>query len=172
MTTMQPRPVRVPDLKARKARGEKIAMLTAYDATMARLLDRAGVDALLVGDTVGMVVLGYENTVREPDGLALSSRNQRLNPEERRLAPALYRALCEACRGVAEGARDAEPVRRAAAATVPRDERLRLEYLELVEPENMQPVERIDGPVLAAGALWVGPTRLIDNVLCDSSRAR
>lgn len=61
---MQPRPVRVPDLKARKDRGEKIAMLTAYDATMARLLDRAGVDALLVGDTVGMVVLGYENTVR------------------------------------------------------------------------------------------------------------
>ncbi|MBI2188035.1 MAG: 3-methyl-2-oxobutanoate hydroxymethyltransferase [Acidobacteria bacterium] len=61
---MQHKPVRVPDLKARKQRGEKIAMLTAYDATMARLLDRAGVDALLVGDSVGMVVLGYENTVR------------------------------------------------------------------------------------------------------------
>jgi len=61
---MQHRPVRVPDLKARKQRGEKIAMLTAYDATMARLLDRAGVDALLVGDSVGMVVLGYENTLR------------------------------------------------------------------------------------------------------------
>jgi pantoate--beta-alanine ligase len=111
-------------------------------------------------------------TVREPDGLAVSSRNQRLNPEERRLAPALYRALCEARRGVAEGACDAEPVRRAAAAVVPRDERLRLEYLELVEPENMQPVERIDGPVLAAGALWVGSTRLIDNLMCDSPRTR
>ena len=61
---MQHRPVRVPDLKTRKQRGEKIAMLTAYDATMARLLDRAGVDALLVGDSVGMVVLGYENTLR------------------------------------------------------------------------------------------------------------
>lgn len=60
---MQPRPVRVPDLRERKRRGEKIAMLTAYDATMARLLDRAGVDALLVGDSVGMVVLGYDNTV-------------------------------------------------------------------------------------------------------------
>ena len=55
--------VRVPDFIARKRRGEKIAMLTAYDATMARLLDRAGVDALLVGDSMGMVVLGYDTTV-------------------------------------------------------------------------------------------------------------
>ncbi len=60
---MQAKPVRVPDLKEQKRRGEKIAVLTAYDATMARLLDRAGVDVLLVGDTVGVVVLGYENTL-------------------------------------------------------------------------------------------------------------
>jgi len=55
--------VRVPDLRERKRRGEKIAVLTAYDATMARLLDRAGVDVLLVGDSVGVVVLGYEHTL-------------------------------------------------------------------------------------------------------------
>lgn len=55
--------MRVPDLKDTKRRGEKIVMLTAYDATMARLLDRAGVDVLLVGDSVGMVVLGYDNTL-------------------------------------------------------------------------------------------------------------
>lgn len=60
---MDVRQVRVPDLKAKKRRGEKLAMLTAYDATMARLLDRAGVDALLVGDSLGTVVLGYENTL-------------------------------------------------------------------------------------------------------------
>jgi 3-methyl-2-oxobutanoate hydroxymethyltransferase len=60
---MQCNRVRVPDFKERKRRGEKIAMLTAYDATMARLLDRAGVDALLVGDSLGMVVLGYDNTL-------------------------------------------------------------------------------------------------------------
>jgi 3-methyl-2-oxobutanoate hydroxymethyltransferase len=60
---MQPGSIRVPDLKARKRRGEKIAMLTAYDATMARLMDRAGIDALLVGDSLGMVILGYENTI-------------------------------------------------------------------------------------------------------------
>jgi 3-methyl-2-oxobutanoate hydroxymethyltransferase len=56
-------PVRTRDLKEKKRRGEKIAMLTAYDANMARLLDRAGVDALLVGDSIGMVMLGYKNTV-------------------------------------------------------------------------------------------------------------
>src|SRR4030095_15751405 len=60
---MSVHPIRVPDLKERKARGEKIAALTAYDATTARLLDRAGVDLILVGDSLGMVVLGYENTL-------------------------------------------------------------------------------------------------------------
>jgi 3-methyl-2-oxobutanoate hydroxymethyltransferase len=55
--------IRIPDLKAKKARGERIAMLTAYDATMARLLDLAGVDALLVGDSLGMVMLGYDTTL-------------------------------------------------------------------------------------------------------------
>jgi 3-methyl-2-oxobutanoate hydroxymethyltransferase len=57
------KPVRVPDLRAKKERGEKIAVLTAYDFTMARLLDRAGVDVILVGDSVGMVVLGFDTTL-------------------------------------------------------------------------------------------------------------
>jgi 3-methyl-2-oxobutanoate hydroxymethyltransferase len=57
------KPVRVPDLRSMKERGDKIAMLTAYDFTMARLLDRAGLDVILVGDSLGMVVLGYETTL-------------------------------------------------------------------------------------------------------------
>ena len=55
--------IRITDLKARKARGEHIAMLTAYDATTARLLEQAGVDVLLVGDSVGMTALGYDSTI-------------------------------------------------------------------------------------------------------------
>jgi len=57
------KPVRIPDLRVMKATGTKIAVLTAYDATMARLLDRAGIDVILVGDSVGMVVLGFESTI-------------------------------------------------------------------------------------------------------------
>jgi len=55
--------IRIPEFKEKKARGERIAMLTAYDATMARLLDRAGIDVILVGDSLGMVLLGYETTL-------------------------------------------------------------------------------------------------------------
>ena len=60
---MSGRQVRVPDLRQKKQSGEKIAMLTAYDATMARLLDRAGVDVLLVGDSLGTVILGQPHTL-------------------------------------------------------------------------------------------------------------
>jgi len=60
---MRTQRVTVPELQRKKERGERIAVLTAYDATMARLLDRAGVDALLVGDSLGMVVLGHETTL-------------------------------------------------------------------------------------------------------------
>src|SRR5438046_6803091 len=55
--------VRTTDFAKMKRRGEKITMLTAYDATMARLFDRGGLDALLVGDSLGMVVLGHETTL-------------------------------------------------------------------------------------------------------------
>ncbi len=59
----QTKPVRARDLRAKKKRGERITMLTAYDATMARLLDRAGIDALLVGDSMGMVIMGEATTI-------------------------------------------------------------------------------------------------------------
>lgn len=103
-------------------------------------------------------------TVREPDGLALSSRNNQLAPDERKLATALYRALCEADRQISSGVTDVELVKKSAVSLVPSHKLLRLEYFEVVDPEEMQPVERITGPVVLAGALWVGATRLIDNV--------
>jgi 3-methyl-2-oxobutanoate hydroxymethyltransferase len=57
------KPVRVPDLRLMKERGDKVTVLTAYDTPMARLLDRAGIDVILVGDSVGMVVLGFDTTL-------------------------------------------------------------------------------------------------------------
>jgi len=120
----------------------------------------------MVADLNVPVKIAPVATVREADGLALSSRNQHLNAAERALAPALFRALTAAKNAVAAGVSDAEAVKRAVTGTVPVDDRLRIEYLELVDPRTFQPVERITGPVVAAGALWVGSTRLIDNVLC------
>ena len=120
----------------------------------------------MVADLNVPVTIAPVPTVREGDGLALSSRNQRLNEAERALAPALFRALVSARDAVVAGETQAEAVKRGAAGTIPADERLRLEYLELVDPRTFQPVQRIAGPVVAAGALWVGSTRLIDNVLC------
>ena len=103
-------------------------------------------------------------TVREPDGLALSSRNRRLDACERALAVSLYKALEHARQAIEQGTRDARTVQSQAAATIPVDPRLRLEYLEVVDPDTMQPVTEIIGPAVVAGALWVGDTRLIDNV--------
>src|SRR5258706_4633929 len=62
-TNINTRKIRVPDLVMMKERGERIVMLTAYDATMARLLDSAGVDLLLVGDSLGQVILGLDTTI-------------------------------------------------------------------------------------------------------------
>ena len=105
-------------------------------------------------------------TVREADGLALSSRNQRLQPQERRIATVLYEALKTAQAGVASGERDSARVTMAARDVIEHQTGVKLEYLEIVEPRDMQPVERIDGPVVAAGAIWIGSIRLIDNVIC------
>ena len=59
----KPKKIRVPDLVPMKERGERIVMLTAYDATMARLFDRAGIDLFLVGDSLGNVILGLDTTI-------------------------------------------------------------------------------------------------------------
>jgi len=130
------------------------------DAQQLSVIRRMVADFNVPIDVVGVP------TVREPDGLALSSRNQRLQPDERRVATVLYAALQVAKSQVAAGVRDAVRVRQAARDLVSREPAVRLEYLEVVDPREMQPVERIDGPVIAAGAIWVGTTRLIDNVIC------
>ncbi|HWR51437.1 MAG TPA: pantoate--beta-alanine ligase [Bryobacteraceae bacterium] len=103
-------------------------------------------------------------TVREADGLALSSRNVRLTAEERRAAPALYRALLAVANAIEGGACDPERAKAEGLAVLAGEPLIRSEYLEIVDVEDMQPVASVRGPVLVAGAAWVGSTRLIDNV--------
>jgi len=99
----------------------------------------------------------------------LSSRNARLSVDERSKSIALYQALREAERAIGAGERDARAVERRATAVIPPDASLRLEYLEVVDPGELQRVDTIAGTVLVAGALWVGSTRLIDNITCGGS---
>jgi pantoate--beta-alanine ligase len=98
-------------------------------------------------------------TVREADGLAMSSRNRHLSADERAVAPGLFHALQDARQRIAAGERNARAICEAVATDLP------LEYFDIVDPLTMQPVDRIEGPVRVAGAMWIGSTRLIDNIL-------
>lgn len=100
-------------------------------------------------------------TVREPDGLAMSSRNRHLTPEERQRATVLSQALFAARDLVLSGGRSAETIRTSVA---PLFDAVQLEYFSIVDPETLTPVESIQGPMLIAAAIWLGSTRLIDNV--------
>jgi pantoate--beta-alanine ligase len=101
-------------------------------------------------------------TVREPDGLAMSSRNAHLSDQERARAASLRRALLAADEAVAQGVRDPAAVAACAHAELSSAE-IEPEYLALVSPDTLEPVERIEGDVLALVAARVGETRLIDN---------
>jgi len=104
-------------------------------------------------------------TVREPDGLAMSSRNRYLSDEERRAALVLSRALDEAARRVEAGERSADRVRQELAARIQSERLARLDYAEVSDARTLEPLASL-GPGRAAIALvaaWVGPARLIDN---------
>lgn len=105
-------------------------------------------------------------TAREEDGLAISSRNTYLSPEERAAAPVLYRALQAGAAALRAGERDAAAVRRAMEGVVAAEPLARVDYLSVVDGETLREVRYIeDGSLLLAGAVWIGQTRLIDNFL-------
>ncbi|RPI15352.1 MAG: 4-phosphopantoate--beta-alanine ligase, partial [Acidobacteriales bacterium] len=106
-------------------------------------------------------------TVREADGLALSSRNKHLTPDERQIAPILFQALLVAQKLIATGTTDPAEVKGAALAVLGQQPLARVEYLEVVDPDDMQPVAQITDAVRVAAAVWIGSTRLIDNMLCQ-----
>ena len=128
------------------------------DAQQLAVIRRLVTDFNLPVTIVGMP------TIREADGLAMSSRNRRLTPEGRRAALALVRALTATTRAIIEGVADAAAARAAGQQEVREEDAVRLEYLEIVDPATMQPVDQVRGPVLVAGALWADGVRLIDNM--------
>jgi len=105
-------------------------------------------------------------TMREADGLAMSSRNRRLNQRERSLAARLYSALILARDAIVRGETSPAAIKRQAEMVLLDVPEIRLEYFDLVDPETLTPVDVIDRPVRAAAAMWVGATRLIDNIAC------
>lgn len=106
-------------------------------------------------------------TARESDGLALSSRNRRLNLRERAFAPLLYKALLGAQRSIAHGERNVVAIKEHAQRVLQSVPDIKSDYFDLVDPETLRPVNAVEGPVRAALAVWIGKTRLIDNVLCE-----
>lgn len=110
-------------------------------------------------------------TVREGDGLALSSRNKHLTPAERLIAPVLSKALHCAAEAIRQGEGSVSSIEQRIVPLFAEHPEARLEYFEIVHPETLQPVERIDGPVLIAGAMWLGTTRLIDNITVGTTGA-
>jgi pantoate--beta-alanine ligase len=139
-----------------------VAFFGQKDAQQALVIRR------LVRDLDLPVRIEVRPTVREPDGLALSSRNVHLLGADRERALALRDALAAAEASLSAGERDADVLRAAALAAM-RGRGVEPDYLELVRTDDLSPVSRVDGEVLVAVAASVGSTRLIDNTILNAN---
>jgi pantoate--beta-alanine ligase len=142
--------------------GPDVAIFGQKDAQQA-LVIRA-----LVRDLDLPVRIEVRPTIREADGLALSSRNVHLRGADRERALALRDALAAAEASLGAGERDADVLRAAALAAM-RGRGVEPDYLELVRPDDLSPVSRVEGEVLVAVAASVGSTRLIDNTILNAN---
>ncbi len=104
-------------------------------------------------------------TVRDPDGVALSSRNHYLTSAQRRAAPVLYAALRAGGAALLAGARSAVRIRRAMQRVVSSEPKARLEYLAVCDPETLEPLRRVTDKAVLLAAIRIGRVRLIDNML-------
>ncbi len=129
------------------------------DAQQARIIKRMN-DDLDFGIKIHVMPI-----VREPDGLAMSSRNRYLTPEERRDALVLSQALRAAARMAEEGVADTARIIRRLKMIVGAKKRAHIDYISIVDEESLRPLSRIRGRALLAMAVWVGKTRLIDNAV-------
>ncbi len=104
-------------------------------------------------------------TVREPDGLAMSSRNTYLNPEERKAAVVLYQALTLAQKLWSQGEKDAQVIRRQMKELIQKQPLAHIEYISIADAETLDELDRVSPPALVSLAVKIGRTRLIDNVV-------
>ena len=110
----------------------------------------------------GITIVGCP-IVREEDGLAMSSRNTYLNPKERKAALILHESLTLGEELIRAGEKDAVKVKNAIVKHMKTEPLARIDYVEIVDGETLEPAETIEGPILAATAVYIGKTRLIDN---------
>ncbi len=129
----------------------------AKDYQQARIISQ------MVRDLNVPVAVRVEPTVREPDGLALSSRNRYLSGDERAAAPRIYQALQAARSRALAGEVDAARLESALHAELSAIPGARVDYASVVDAETLRPLARLDGPAVAAVAVFLGGTRLIDN---------
>lgn len=134
-----------------------VAVFGEKDAQQLRVIER------MVRDLDFPVRIVRGPIVREPDGLALSSRNARLSPEERRQATCLRRALDRAETLVAEGERDVPVLTMEMRRILEAEPLARIEYVQIVAEDSLSPLRLLDRPALAALSVFVGTVRLIDN---------
>lgn len=127
-------------------------------------LQQCAVIARMVRDLNLPVKLDFVDTVREADGLALSSRNAYLTPEQRQAAPSIYAALVAAQDAVTRGECAAHRLRRALERRLAAITEARVDYVAIVDGCTLQPVSKVSAGCVAAVAVWLGKTRLIDNV--------
>lgn len=106
--------------------------------------------------------------IRESDGLAMSSRNAYLSAEERQAAPVLHRSLMKAASLILEGERKADRIRQTIADMLGKEPRARLDYISIVDTASLDEVEELHGESLIALAVYIGTTRLIDNILVST----
>jgi len=107
-------------------------------------------------------------TVREADGLAMSSRNSYLSPEERKSAVVLFRALTAAREAFERGERDAESLRKVMSATLTSEPRARTQYVSCADYDTLEELATVTGKALLSMAVFIGKTRLIDNFVVGS----
>jgi pantoate--beta-alanine ligase len=104
-------------------------------------------------------------TVREPDGLAMSSRNTYLNPEERKQAAVLYQALTLAQRLFSQGEKDAKAIRQKMTELIQKQPLAKIDYISIADAQTLDELDKVKPPALVSMAVRFGKTRLIDNVV-------